>query len=275
MGLPSIRRSLRAAVVVCAAAAYFGAASPAFGQGLQLYSMIKSQDQRVFHGLTQMQTCDIWDPHDLTYRYSRSHVRNRLDLTVDPDDPNRVILCDIERLIYNDGHRVDYETPEDYLHAVTEIKLMRPDNLTAVDGGLSVSWARLLGRDGNTGEYRNHDDWREDAQDWREPIEAADYWAMSMYRDGHTQDEWIERTEVFADLFREQFPGKPLMIVIWHRERVGQEREEVWITMRDYVEMGMVAKRVGCHVTAFGRENDPDEFRRSQQYFAQLRNAWN
>lgn len=240
----------------------------------RLFSMIKSDDGQAFDGLSQLQTCDIWDPHDLTYSFSIDHMALRLD-ELSPDvDTTRFIIADIERLDYIDGHRVNYETPEDFLVAIESMALLRPLNPVAIDGGLSVSWARLLGRDGNTGEYRNHDDWREDAQRWRPAVEVADYWGSAHYRDGHTQDEWLERLEVFKMLFDEQFPDKPLMILIWHRERVGPDRSEEWITMRDYVEMGTAARDLGCHVAAFGRENDSDEFHRARQYFQQLVNAW-
>lgn len=266
-------RPCMTAAALMIALAGFSRLVEAQARELRLFNTIKRGGWAQIHeGISQVRTSDIWDPHNASYQFDPAYLSDRLDTVAPWYLPDQVILADVERLTYPDGNVVDYETPEDFLLAITNIKLFRPDQYAGIDGGLSLSWAQLLAKDENG--YRHHDEWREDAQPWRPAIEAADYWTMSMYRDGETQQDWIERLRVFRSLFREQFPGKPLMIMIWHRERIGAEREEVWISMRDYVHMGLVARNLGCHVVAFGRETDDENYDRAMSYFDRLAREW-
>lgn len=240
----------------------------------RLFNTIRPDDQKIFPGITMLGTSDIWDPHNLEYTFDPVHLERRLDLLVDINEPDRWILADIERLTYSNGKRINRETPEDFLIAITNIKLLRPENPAAIDGGVSVSWTRLLNLDEETGRYAHHGEWIADAQRWRPAIEVADYWGSPQYRDGRSQEEWLLRLEVFNMLFRQEFPDKPLAIVIWHRERINGL--EQWITQDDYVEMGLAARALGNHVIAFGREDDPggENFERAQAYFEALAREW-
>lgn len=263
--------------VLCAFVPAAWSAAPAMCQSEpRLFNTIRFDAQKVFDGITQLSTSDIWSPHNLNYTFDPAHLEERLDLLVPLDDPEQFINADIERLTYADGHRVNRETPEDFYTAITNIKALRPDNPAALDGGLPVSWTRLIARDEETTEYAHHESWIKESERWRPAIEAADYWTSSHYRDGRPQYDWIERLEVFHSLFSQQFPGKPLTIVIWHRERVGPDRTEEWITMEDYIEMGITARDLGCHVIAFGREDNPDrvDYERAMKYFAELEALW-
>lgn len=239
---------------------------------------IQSDDGSTFFDVVVLKSSDCYSPHDPEHRFSPDHLEQQLDSKWPSGEGPPLILCDLERLQYTPaagGARVNLETPEYAMPVIEALRDLRPGCSIGIDGGLSVSWARLTAKDSH-GEYRHHHEWLGDAERWRACVEACDFWTVSMYRDGRSQELWEERLDQYCLLHRQAFGSRPLGIYVWHRERIGDAEQirEIWLRpARHYARMGRKCARRGCLTFAFGCERQRAWYHQAKWMFRGMRRA--